>query len=173
MRSTVYSTVWPVGSRTSVLAPTALFSRAWPTGLSSLILPFRGAAHDIVFLGLVLTGHPDDHMGAHRHAVHTQLALINDDSVLDHLLQLGDAVLHQTLGVLGLVVLAVLRQVAVAACFLDLFSQLLAADRFEVFQFLLHCLQTGGGHLDLLCHFENLSLSICFAQPQSRTIMPF
>ena len=50
-------------------------------------------------------------------------------------------------------------KVAVAACFLDLFGQLLAAHRFEVFQFLLHCLQASSGHLDLLCHLE-ISLSI-------------
>jgi len=51
------------------------------------------------------------------------------------------------------------QKIAVAAGFLDLFSQLLAADRFEVFQFLLHCLQTGSGHLDLLCH---LRISPCY-----------
>ena len=44
---------------------------------------------------------------------------------------LGDAVLHQTLRVLGLVVLAVFRKVAVAAGFLDLLGQLLAADRLD------------------------------------------
>ena len=104
-------------------------------------------------------------MGAHRHAVHAQLALVDDDGVLDHLLQLGDAVLHQTLGVLGLVVLAVFRQVAVAAGFLDLLGQLLAADRLEVFQFVLHRLQAGSGHLDFLCH---LGISPCLFVLHSR-----
>ena len=98
-------------------------------------------------------------MGADGNVLHTQLALVDDDSILDHLLQLGDAVLDQTLGVLGLIVLAVLGQVAVAAGFLDLFCQLLAADRLEVFQFLLHRLQASSGHLDLLYHLE-ISLSI-------------
>ena len=98
-------------------------------------------------------------MGTDRDVLNAQLALVDDDSVLDHLLQLGDAVLDQTLGVLGLIVLAVLGQVAVAAGFLDLFCQLLAADRLEVFQFLLHRLQASSGHLDLLCHLE-ISLSI-------------
>ena len=60
---------------------------------------------------------------------------------------------RQTLGVLGFIVLAVLRKVAVAAGFLDLLGQLLAADRLEVFQFVLHRLQAGSGHLDFLCHF--------------------
>ena len=44
MASTSYSTVWPEGSRTSAFSPTALPSRAWPTGLSSLILPLMGSA---------------------------------------------------------------------------------------------------------------------------------
>ena len=70
-----------------------------------------GAAHNVVLLVLVLAGHEDGDVGAHRDIVHAQLALINDDGVLDHLLQFGDAVLHQTLRILGLVVLAVLRQV--------------------------------------------------------------
>ena len=80
----------------------------------------------------------DGDVGAHRDIVHAQLALVDYNCVLDGLLQLGDAVLHQTLRILGLVVLAVLGKVAVAACFLDLFGQLLAAHRFEVFQFFLH-----------------------------------
>ena len=49
-------------------------------------------------------------MGADGDAFDAQLALVDDDSVLDHLLQLGDAVLHQTLRVLGLVVPAVVEQ---------------------------------------------------------------
>ena len=116
-------------------------------------------------------------MGADGDAFDAQLALVDDDSVLDHLLQLGDAVLHQTLRVLCLIVLAVLGQVAVAAGFLDLFCQLLAADRLEVFQFLLHRLQASSGHLDLLCHLE-ISLSIFWGtagrlDAQNRTRMPF
>ena len=118
-----------------------------------------GAAHDVVLLDLVLTLHLDGDVGTDRDVLNAQLALVDDDSVLDHLLQLGDAVLDQTLGVLGLIVLAVLGQVAVAAGFLDLFCQLLAADSLQVFQFLLHCLQASSGHLDLLCHLE-ISLSI-------------
>ena len=112
-----------------------------------------GAANNVVLLGLIIAGHFDGNVGANRNAVHAQLALVDDHSVLDHLLQLGDAVLHQTLGVLGFIVLAVLRKVAVAAGFLDLLGQLLAADRLEVFQFVLHRLQAGSGHLDFLCHF--------------------
>ena len=64
-----------------------------------------------------------------------------DPDILDHLLQLVDAVLHQALGVLGLVVLTVLGQVAVAAGFLDFLGQLLAADRLEVFQLFLYGLE--------------------------------
>ena len=133
-----------------------------------------GAAHDVVFFGLILAGHLDGDVGAHRHAVHAQLALVDDDGVLDHLLQLGDAVFHQTLGVLGLVVLAVFRQVAVAAGFLDLLGQLLAAHGLEVLQFLLHSFQAGSGHLDLLCH---LRISPCLyliragAKPRNDAIL--
>ena len=112
-------------------------------------------------------------MSTDRDVLNAQLALVDDDSVLDHLLQLGDAVLDQALGVLGLIVLAVFRQVAVAAGFLDLFCQLLAADGLEVFQFILHGLQAGSGHLDFLCHFGILSLSIGLAQPQSRARVLF
>ena len=118
-----------------------------------------GAAHDIVFLGFVLAGLADGDVSTHGNVIHAQLTLVDQNCVLDGLLQLGDAVLHQTLRILGFIVLAVLRQVAVAAGFLDLFSQLLAADSFEVFQLLLHCLQTGSGHLDLLCH---LRISPCY-----------
>ena len=71
-----------------------------------------GAANDIVLLGLIIADHLDGNVGANSNAVHAQLALVDDHSVLDHLLQLGDAVLHQTLGVLGFIVLAVLRKVA-------------------------------------------------------------
>src|SRR5699024_5088877 len=78
-----------------------------------------GAAHDVVFLG-VLVLHLDGDVGAHRNAVHAQLALVDDLDVLDHLFQLGDTVLDQALGVLGLVVFAVLGQVAVAAGLFDL-----------------------------------------------------
>ena len=48
---------------------------------------------------------------------------------------------------------------AVAAGFLDLLGQLLAADGLEVFQLLLHRLQASSGHLDLLCH---LRISPCY-----------
>ena len=158
----MYSTVWPVGSSTSTFSPTALPIRAAHGALVADLAVegvSLGAAHDIVFLGLVLAGLADGNVGAHGNVIHAQFALVDYNCVLDGLLQLGDAVLHQTLRILGLVVLAVLRQVAVAAGFLDLFSQLLAADGFEVFQLLLHCLQTGSGHLDLLCH---LRISPCY-----------
>ena len=133
-----------------------------------------GAAHDVVLLDLVLTLHLDGDVGTDRDVLNAQFALVDDDSVLDHLLQLGDAVLDQTLGVLGLIVLAVLGQVAVAAGFLDLLGQLLAAHGLEVLQFLLHSFQAGSGHFDLLCH---LRISPCLyliragAKPRNDAIL--
>ena len=52
-----------------------------------------------------------------------------------------------------------------AAGFLDLFSQLLAADSLEVFQLLLHGLQAGSGHFDFLCHW---GISPCLLDWRSR-----
>ena len=50
-----------------------------------------GTANDIVLLGLIIADHLDGNVGANSNAVHAQLALVDDHSVLDHLLQLGDA----------------------------------------------------------------------------------
>ena len=166
MASTLYITVWPAGSSTSALLAHGLAQQSVAHGALIADLAVEGvrlgAAHDVVLLG-VLVLHLDGDVGAHRDGVHAQLALVDHADVLDHLLQLGDAVLHQALGVLGFVVLAVLGQVAVAAGFLDLLRQLLAAHRLEVFQFLLHSLEAGSGHYDFLCHGSYLSLSFNYA----------
>ena len=91
-------------------------------------------------------------MGTDRDVLNTQLALVDDDSVLDHLLQLGDAVLDQTLGVLGLIVLAVLGQVAEGACFLQLLCNLIRTGSFQIFQFVLICVQTFLCQFNFFCH---------------------
>ena len=75
--------------------------------------------------------------------------------MLQDLLQLGDAGIQLALLVLGLIVLAVLAEVAEAAGDLDLLSHLVGAGGLQVIQFLLQLLGAGSTHFVFFFHVND------------------
>ena len=104
-------------------------------------------ADDGVLLFRVLVDVEHAHVAADGHDVRRDLDLLHDLGVLDQVRDLGNAGVELALLRLGLVILAVLRQVAERARLLDELRDFFLAGRLEVMQFFLERVQTLLTHL--------------------------
>ena len=104
-------------------------------------------ADDGVLLFDVLVNIEHAHAAADGHDVRRDFDLFHDLSVLDQVRDLGNAGVELALLRLGLVVLAVFRQVAERARLLDELRDFLLAGRFKIVQFFLERVQTLLTHL--------------------------
>ena len=92
----------------------------------------------------------DGHAAAEADRVGADLALVHDDGVLDHGLQLGNALFEHSLIVLRRVVFGVLAQVAVGNRNLELLGDLHFFGSLFVFKLFLHALKAFAGNNHML-----------------------
>ena len=106
----------------------------------------------MVLLFLVLLKILNNKAAAGRNLVCSVAVAGYNDCVLDDLLKLGNAGIQLALLVLGFIILGVLGQVAEGACFLQLLCNLIRTGSFQIFQFVLICVQTFLCQFNFFCH---------------------
>ena len=102
----------------------------------------------LLLVGVILVN--DGHAAAEADRVGADLALVHDDGVLDHGLQLGNALFEHSLIVLRRVIFGVLAQVAVGNRNLELLGDLHFFGSLFVFKLFLHALKAFAGNNHML-----------------------
>ena len=126
----------------------------------------------MVLLFLVLLKILNNKAAAGRNLVCSVAVAGYNDCVLDDLLKLSNAGIQLALLVLGFIVLGVLGQVAEGACFLQLLCNLIRTGSFQIFQFVLICVQTFLCQFNFFCHVcKPFLLSVIGFQAVQYTIL--